>query len=149
MKLRTELPEFPDNLKWLNGHVKKERIIGEVPLLIHFWSVSCNLCKGASETLNKWRSLYDDKFKIVSIHMPLTEEDVDVRLIRESANQLKITNPIYLDHDLILTKTFQNRYVPAYYLFDKKGLLRHYQSGENGMRMLEKRLNFLINERKR
>ena len=57
-----------------------------------------------------------------------------------------MTNPIYLDHDLVVSRKFQNRIVPSFYLFDKKGLLRHIQSGEKGFKMLEKRLVLLMKD---
>lgn len=146
MRLREELPEFSDGLKWINGKVTKGQIIGELPVLIHFWSVSCNLCENSVETINKWKNIYRGKFKIVSVHMPRTKEDVDDQLIRSIISKWKMTHPVCIDHDLIVTKTFQNRIVPSFYLFDKKGTLRHYQVGENGMQMMERRLKLLINE---
>ncbi|QFF98312.1 TlpA family protein disulfide reductase [Psychrobacillus glaciei] len=148
MKLREEFPELPRHLQWVNGQVTKEQIIGDVPVLIQFWSISCNQCKSTMVHLHKWKSLYGDRFKIISIHMPRTIEDANDYLIYQTAMQMNMTYPICLDHELIVTKIFQNRIVPAYYLFDKKGLLRHYQSGESGMQMLERRLILLMNEQK-
>ncbi|WP_391120650.1 redoxin domain-containing protein [Psychrobacillus sp. L3] len=148
MKLREEFPEFPRRLQWINGQVTKEQIIGDVPVLIQFWSVSCNQCKSTMAYLHKWKGLYGERFKIISIHMPRTTEDANDYLVCQTAMQMNMTNPICLDHELVVTKMFQNRIVPAYYLFDKKGLLRHYQSGESGMQMLERRLILLMNEQK-
>ena len=149
MRLREELPEFSRDLQWINGRVTKEQIIGEVPVLIHFWSVSCNFCKNSAGTINKWKNLYSGRFKIVSVHMPRLEVDKDDQLIQSTASLWKMTHPICIDHDLIVTKAFQNRIVPAFLLFDKNGLLRHSQSGENGMQMLERRLTQLMNEQKK
>jgi thiol-disulfide isomerase/thioredoxin len=149
MKLREELPEFPRRLQWINGQITNEQIKGDVPVLIHFWSISCNSCINAMGYINKWKSLYGDRFKIISIHMPRTSEDINDYLIKQTAYQLNLTNPICLDHELLVTKLFKNRTVPAYYLFDKKALLRHYQSGEQGMQMLERRLIYLMNEQKK
>lgn len=147
MKLREELPDFSRDIKWMNGKQTKEQLIGEVPLLVHFWSVSCNLCKTSVEKINKWKVLYSGKFKIVSVHMPRKQEDIDEQLIQVLTKKWNMSHPVCLDHQLIVTKAFQNRIVPSFYLFDKNGLLRHVQSGENGMHMLEKRLTLLMKEK--
>lgn len=149
MKLREELPEFSSDLKWFNRQVTKEKIIGDIPVLVHFWSVSCKLCKGSMVTLNKWKNSYENKFNIVSVHMPRTKEDTNEQLIRSTIDGWNMTHPVCLDHDLIVSNIYQNRIVPAFYLFDKSGLLRHYQVGENGMQMLERRLKLLMNEPKK
>jgi thiol-disulfide isomerase/thioredoxin len=146
LKLREGLPEFSPNLQWLNERVTREQLIGKLPILVHFWSVSCHSCKGAIPIMNYWNEKYNGKLNIVSVHMPRTIQDVDVQMIQTISQQLNIQHPICLDHHLEVTKTYQNRFVPSYFLFDKKGLLRHYQSGENGMRMLENKLIRMMNE---
>jgi len=45
-----------------------------------------------------------------------------------------------------LTEAFENQYVPAYYVFDREGKLRHFQAGGSGMKMLEKRVNRVLDE---
>ncbi|MFJ8066542.1 TlpA family protein disulfide reductase [Psychrobacillus sp. NPDC096426] len=147
MRLREELPEFSTDMKWLNGHVTKANLIGEVPTLVHFWSISCHLCENTFRIIAKWKNTHGKKFQLVGIHMPRSKDDINNALIHEKANQLNMTNPIALDHDLIVSKEYANRTVPSFYLFDKHGLLRHVQSGENGFKLLEKRLILLMNER--
>ncbi|WP_342600503.1 TlpA disulfide reductase family protein [Psychrobacillus sp. FSL H8-0483] len=149
MRLREELPEFSRTTQWMNGNVTKLNLIGEVPILVHFWSVSCHVCEGAFKIINDWKRIYGDKFKLVGVHMPRSKEDVNNRLIQAKAFQMNMTNPICLDHNLEITQKYQNRVVPTYYLFDKQGLLRHIQIGELGLKMLEKRLVLLMNESKK
>lgn len=147
MRLREELPEFSSDVEWLNGQVTKGNLIGEVPTLVHFWSISCHLCENTFGIIAKWKKLYGENFNLVGIHMPRSKDDLNDRLIREMANRLRMSHPIGLDHNLNVTKKYGNRVVPAFYLFDKHGLLRHVQSGENGFKLLEKRLMLLMNER--
>ena len=149
MKLRTKLPPFPTDAKWINGQLDNEKLIGEKPVLVYFWSVSCSLCGGAYNYIKHWKVKYEGKFSLVGIHMPRSKEDLHEQRIKEAVQNGGMEDSIYLDHELILTKQYQNRIVPSFYLFDKKGLLRHIQSGEKGMMMLEKRLQMLINENKK
>lgn len=62
------------------------------------------------------------------------------------AEEHEIIQPIFVDGEYKLTEAFENQYVPAYYIFDREGNLRHYQAGGNVMKMLEKRVIRLVDE---
>lgn len=146
MKLRTKLPSFPMDPRWINGQINNDRLIGEKPVLVYFWSVSCSLCGGAYNNIRLWKEKYKENFHVVGIHMPRSRDDLFEKPILDAIQRGRMKDSIYLDHELIVTNQFQNRVVPSFYLFDKKGLLRHMQAGEKGMMMVEKRLFMLINE---
>ena len=146
MKLREPMPELVGATEWLNGEVSKEQLIGEKPTLIHFWSISCHLCKEAMPNVNKFRDDYRDKLNVLAVHMPRSENDLKIEDIKKVAAEHEITQPIYIDSELKLNDAFENQYVPAYYVFDKDGNLRHFQAGGSGMKMLEKRVNRVLDE---
>lgn len=146
MKLREPMPELTDATAWLNGEVSREELIGEKPSLIHFWSISCHLCKEAMPLVNQFRDQYESRLNVVAVHMPRSENDLSIEKIKEAATEHGITQPIYVDNDHKLTEAFENQYVPAYYVFDRDGKLRHFQAGGSGMKMLEKRVNRVLEE---
>lgn len=146
MKLREQMPELTGATEWLNGQVTKEELIGEKPTLIHFWSISCHLCKEAMPQVNEFRDQYKDKLHVIAVHMPRSEKDLNLDEIKKVAEQHNIAQPIFVDSDHKLTDAFENQYVPAYYVFDKTGQLRHFQAGGSGMKMLEKRVNRVLAE---
>jgi thiol-disulfide isomerase/thioredoxin len=146
MKLRAPMPELSGATEWLNGEVTREQLIGEKPTLIHFWSVSCHLCKEAMPNVNKFRDDYKDQLNVIAVHMPKSEDDLELELIKKVAAEHEITQPIFVDSEHKLTDSFENQYVPAYYVFDKEGNLRHFQAGGGGMKMLEKRVNRVLDE---
>mgnify|MGYP001770211771 CR=1 FL=1 len=146
MKLREPMPELTGATAWLNGEVTKEQLIGEKPTLIHFWSISCHLCKEAMPKVNEFRDQYKDKLNVVAVHMPRSEKDLNIDDVKKVAEEHGITQPIFVDNEHKLTDAFQNQYVPAYYVFDKNGVLRHFQAGGSGMKMLEKRVNRVLAE---
>ncbi|TDL80112.1 TlpA disulfide reductase family protein [Peribacillus frigoritolerans] len=146
MKLREQMPELNGAAEWLNGQQTKEDLIGEKPTLIHFWSVSCHLCKEAMPQVNEFRDQYKDKLNVVAVHMPRSEDDLNLEDIKKTAAEHDITQPIFVDSEHKLTDAFDNQYVPAYYVFDKTGALRHFQAGGSGMKMLEKRVNRVLAE---
>lgn len=147
MRLRSTMPELDGASNWLNGYVTRSELIGEKPTLIHFWSVSCPQCKDAMGMVNKFRDQYKGQLNVVSVHMPRSKSDTDLEQIEKVAAKFKIFEPIYVDNFLTLTKAFDNQYVPAYYVFDKFGVLRHYQSGGKGLKMVHTIINRLVNER--
>lgn len=149
MRLREPMPELEGATAWLNGQVTKDELVGEKPTLIHFWSVSCHLCKEAMPDVNDFRDKYKEDLNVVAVHMPRSEDDLDLDQIKEVAAEHDISQPIFVDSEMKLTDAFDNEHVPAYYVFDKDGQLRHFQAGGSGMKMLEKRVNRVLDEMKR
>lgn len=146
MKLRAPMPDLTGATSWINGEVTKSQLIGTKPTLIHFWSVSCGLCKEAMPEVNNFRDQYKKDLNVIAVHMPRSEKDMDLKEIKKIAAEHDITQPIFVDNDMTLTDAFDNQYVPAYYVFDKEGQLRHFQAGGSGMKMLEKRVNRVLDE---
>ncbi|WP_096188310.1 TlpA family protein disulfide reductase [Evansella halocellulosilytica] len=144
MKLREEMPELEGATEWLNGQVTKDELVGDKPTLIHFWSVSCGLCKEAMPDVNEFRDEFEDELNVISVHMPRSEKDLDLEVIKAMAQGHDITQPTFVDSEHKLTDAFENQYVPAYYVFDKEGKLRHFQAGGGGMKMLRKRVNRVL-----
>jgi thiol-disulfide isomerase/thioredoxin len=141
------MPELSDAKEWLNGEVSREDLVGENPTLVHFWSISCHLCKKVMPQINDFRDKYKGKLNVMAVHMPRSEEDLNLEEIQHVATEHEMTHPIYVDRlEHLLTNRFENQYVPAYYLFDKEGMLRHFLIGGGGMNMLEKRIIRLLNE---
>ncbi|WP_404452445.1 redoxin domain-containing protein [Virgibacillus necropolis] len=145
MRLRAEMPELDGATKWFNSNeINKSDLIGNKPTLIHFWSVSCGLCKEAMPNVNEFRDEYKDELNVIAVHMPRSEKDLDLDQIKEVADEHDISQPIFVDNDHKLTDAFENQYVPAYYVFDDEGKLRHFQAGGGGMKMLRKRVNRVL-----
>lgn len=149
MKLRTQMPELSGATAWLNGEATKSELVGQKPTLIHFWSISCHMCKESMPDVNNFRDQYKEELNVIAVHMPRSEDDLDLEEIKAVAAEHDITQPIFVDGDLKLNDTFENQYVPAYYVFDKDGQLRHFQAGGSGMKMLEKRVNRVLDEMKK
>jgi thioredoxin-related protein len=96
--------------------------------------------------VNQFREQFKDKLNVVAVHMPRSENDLNIEEIKQVAAEHGITQPIFVDSEHKLTDKFENQYVPAYYVFDREGKLRHFQAGGSGMKMLEKRVNRVLDE---
>lgn len=140
------MPELDGATAWINGVKTKADLVGEKMTLIHFWSVSCGMCKEAIPKINQLRDDFRQNLNVIAVHLPRSEEDYNVELVKSNAQQYKMTQSIYVDNDSKLTSALGRDYVPAYFIFDKEGRLRHYQAGKGSMIMLERRISRLLNE---
>lgn len=145
MRLRSELPEFQGVTEWVNGETNKEQLQGK-PVLVHFWAVSCHMCKESLPNINEWIEKYKDEYnlEVIGVHMPRSEKDTEIDPVKETIAQYELKHPIIIDNGHAVTDAFENEYVPAFYLFDEKSQLRHFQAGEKGLKMVEQRLNKIL-----
>src|ERR671921_1509664 len=140
MRIGTELPSFDGATEWLNatGAAAEAKAEGR-PTLVHFWSVSCGICKENLPRVSQWRDeRAAEGLRVVAVHMPRYEADTDAEAVREAVATYNITEPCAVDNEHRLRDAFQNEqgYVPAYYLFDAEGRLRGFAAGEFGLKVI-------------
>jgi thiol-disulfide isomerase/thioredoxin len=140
MRIGTELPSLEGATEWFNatGARAAEEAKGH-PTLVHFWSVSCGLCKENMPRLSEWREARAaEGLRVIAVHMPRYEADADVEAVRDAVAEYEITEPCAVDNEHRLRDAFQNEqgYVPAYYLFDAEGKLRGFAAGEYGLKVI-------------
>jgi thiol-disulfide isomerase/thioredoxin len=141
MRIGTQMPALEGATEWFNGtgaHAASES--EGRPTLVHFWSVSCGICKENMPKVADWRERFKDAgFRVIAVHMPRYEADTDVEAVREAVATYNIIEPCAVDNEHLLREAFQNEhgYVPAYYLFDAEGKLKSFAAGERGLEMLK------------
>lgn len=136
LRTGTPLPELIGATEWVNGVATTADLIGK-PVLIHFWATSCHLCHDNMPTVQEWRKKYEAQgLQLVAIHMPRQEEDMDVEAVKKAIVEMGIEEPCAIDNAHTLGETFQSQYWPAYFLFDKQGLLRSRAAGDAGVSLL-------------
>jgi thiol-disulfide isomerase/thioredoxin len=140
MRIGTPLPSLEGATEWLSGSAEAALKDAEGrPVLIHFWSVSCGMCKDNLPSVAEWREKYREAgLRTIAIHMPRYPEDTNVEAVRETVEKYGITEPRAVDNDHKLRDAFQNEhgYVPAYYLFDEQHKLKSFAAGEYGTKVM-------------
>jgi thiol-disulfide isomerase/thioredoxin len=148
MRIGSPLPSFAGATEWLAGSADEALHDAEGrPVLIHFWSVSCGMCKDNLPRVAEWRENYASAGLVtIAIHMPRYPEDTNVDAVREAAGKYAITEPLAVDNEHKLRDAFQNEngYVPAYYLFDGQHKLKSFAAGEYGTKVMEPALERLL-----
>lgn len=141
MRIGTEMPGLDGATEWFGAtQAHAEAEMAGHPTLVHFWAVSCGICKQNLPRINEWRDQKRDQgLRVIAVHMPRYEADTDVEAVREAISKYNITEPCAVDNEHKLRDAFQNEqgYVPAYYLFDGEGKLKMFAAGENGVKMLQ------------
>jgi hypothetical protein len=152
MKVNSQLPSFEGATEWLNLATAdaRESISRETkgrPTLVHFWSINSQLSRNnfsqVAELRNRGKR---DGLRAIAVHIPNSEAEKDAQTVREAIAKLQLTEPCALDNEHKLRDAFFNgpSLVPAYYLFDTEGNLRSFSDGQDGLDILEDRLDRML-----
>ncbi len=148
MRIGTEMPTLDGATEWFGGtQAHAEAEAKGRPTLVHFWSVSCGICKENMPRVSEWREgRREEGLRVIAVHMPRYEADTDVEAVREAISKYDITEPCAVDNEHKLRDAFHNEhgYVPAYYLFDAQGKLKSFAAGERGLDMLASALQRML-----
>lgn len=148
MRINTPMPTFDGATEWINGDLNDVLAGSPARLtLIHFWSLSCGICKENLPRVSEWREAHKDSgLRVVAVHMPRYPADVDADAVREAIRTYDITEACAVDNEHKLRDAFQNDqgFVPAYYLFDAEGKLRGFAAGERGIDLIAPTLKRLL-----
>lgn len=148
MRIGAEMPRLDGATEWLGAtQAYAEAEAKGHPTIVHFWSVSCGICKENLPRIGQWRDEGREQgLRVIAVHMPRYESDTDVEAVREAFSKYQITEPCAVDNEHKLREAFKNDqgYVPAYYLFDADGKLRSFAAGERGLDLLKATLNRVL-----
>jgi len=145
MRIGDAMPELDGATTWLNGSPEdiQEQIKGK-PTLVHFWAVSCGICKDKMPQLQDLIKKYEPLgLHAIAVHMPRYEADTDLDTVNEAMTANGITEPVAVDSLHKLKDAFLNEqgWVPVYYLFDAEGKLKTRAAGEFGIGVLQTALD--------
>src|SRR5260221_14561201 len=80
MRIGTPMPSLEGATEWFNGSA--EEALKETeghPVLVHFWSLSCGMCKENLPRVAEWREQYRAAgLRLIAIHMPRYPADTDL-----------------------------------------------------------------------
>ena len=148
LRIGSDLPSFEGATDWVNSPEKSIEIPNGSPVLVHFWSVSCGLCK---DNLPKVAEIRDQRknqgLNVVAVHMPRYPEDMNREAVLKAIEQYQITEACAIDDEHKLRDAFGNDhgYVPAYYVFNADGKLKGFAAGANGLSLVMPALDRVLN----
>lgn len=141
-------PEFVGITKWLNNDkpLTMEELRGKV-ILIDFWTYTCINCIRTLPHVTGWYEKYKDQgLVVVGVHTPEFEFEKKTENVEQAIKQYKITYPVAQDNDYETWNAYANRYWPAKYLIDAKGVIRYTHFGEGKYEETEEAIQALLKE---
>ena len=139
------MPSLEGATTWFNGSLEDTmRQIRGNPVLVHFWAVSCGICKVKMPQLNEIKRKYGELgLKTVAVHMPRYEADTDLDTVNQAIADNEISEVCAVDSLQKVKDAFLNEqgWVPVYYLFDAEGKLKTRAAGEFGVSVLQTALD--------
>ncbi|MDX1933514.1 MAG: TlpA disulfide reductase family protein [Capsulimonadales bacterium] len=145
LRIGTELPSLDGATEWQGGSVERDTLTGS-PTLVHFWSVSCYICKNNLPTLEEWQKTYGPKgLKVVAIHAPRAEDETDTERVKSVREEFGMTEPCAVDNTFALADRFEiGGLWPHYFLFGNDGKLKSRAAGNAGLTMIGTALKKLL-----
>ena len=111
--------------------------LSDKPILVLFWSISCQDCKIVLRNFMQKEWYLSDAFDIVSVHMPRSKKDTNELELKQFCEERKISFPVLIDNELHFSTIFRNQFVPTIYIFSKDKVLLGKVNGSNPFRRLE------------
>jgi thiol-disulfide isomerase/thioredoxin len=101
--------------------------------MVEFWTYGCINCRNVLPALKSMHHDYKDRgLVILGVHSPEFNHERNLANVRRAVKDLGVTYPVVIDNDFANWRRYRNRYWPALYLVDKRGVIRHTQIGEGG-----------------
>ncbi len=132
---------------WLNSKpLKLAELKGKV-VLVEFWTFGCSNCRNVEPYVKTWHQKYADKgLVIIAVHAPEFSYERVLANVQRYIRDHAISYPVAIDNDFTTWKRYNNRYWPAMYLIDKRGVIRYLRVGEGGYRQTEQQIVELLEE---
>ena len=143
-------PEIVGIQQWFNTPHDKPLTIaglkGKV-ILVDFWAYSCINCQRSLPHIVNWYNTYKSLgFEVIGVHSPEYAFEKVPANVKDGAARFNIDYPVALDNDLSTWTNYRNRYWPADYLIDAKGIVRQVSLGEGGYGTTESHIRELLLE---
>ncbi len=147
MKIGDSMPALDGpGVTWLGDGPGAASAPGAVTL-VHFFSVSCELCKTQLPQVVAWRDrTFTGRLRVIGVHMPRYPEDVDLPRVKAVVEEYRLTHPVAADDEHTITDRFANEFVPSYYTFDRDGKLAHKKAGETAPKFVEQAIERALAE---
>jgi len=141
-------PEFPPDLRWLNvAFLRMDKQLGRNAVLVEFWDFARVNSLRTLPYLKAWHARYGDMgLRVVTVQSPGYSFGHDVDATTRAIEALDIDNPVVLDPNLELWRTYGNKGWPGRYLFDRRGMLRYIHYGEGDYLDCERAIQELLLE---
>lgn len=139
-------PEITNDV-WLNSSPLRLADLKDKVVMVEFWTFGCYNCRNVEPYVKEWHRKYMDQgLVVIGVHSPEFPHEQDIEKVKEYVSKHDIRYAVPIDNDFSTWNRFGNRYWPAMYLIDKRGVIRYVRVGEGGYRETERLIQTLLDE---
>jgi thiol-disulfide isomerase/thioredoxin len=132
---------------WLNGKPATFAELKGKVVMVEFWTFGCYNCRNVEPYVRQWHRKYKEQgFVVIGVHSPEFSYEKDIEKIKKYLRDHEIDYAVPVDNDFETWNRYGNRYWPALYLIDKKGVIRSVRIGEGGYQDTERLIQRLLAE---
>jgi thiol-disulfide isomerase/thioredoxin len=135
------------NATWLNGAPLRIADLRGKVVMVEFWTFGCYNCRNVEPYVKQWYQQYKDQgFMVIGVHSPEFSHEREVENVQRYMKEHDIRFAVPIDNDFLTWNAYGNRYWPAMYLIDKRGIIRYVKVGEGGYQETERQIQALLRE---
>jgi hypothetical protein len=98
-------------------------------------------------SLRGWHAEYGPEgLVVIGNHYPEFDYEADLENLKQAIERLEIDYPVAQDNDGLTWRAYRNRYWPALFLIDKRGVIRYHHIGEGRYEETEAAIQALLAE---
>lgn len=147
LSTKTTMVDFPPMTEWVNSAPLSLDQLKNKVTLIYFWKSSCYECINNFAFLRYLHHYYDYLgLTLVAVHVPEYDFERSTDSVQKIAERLKVSFPIAVDKDKILSNQFQVYQYPAFYLFDGRNRLREVHASQYAYQTITNDVQKLLQE---
>lgn len=135
------------NSTWLNSEPLRFVDLKGKVVLVEFWTLGCYNCRNVEPYVKQWHQQYAEQgFVVIGVHSPEFLHEREVENVKRYMKEHGIRFAVPIDNDFSTWNRYGNRYWPAMYLIDKRGIIRYIKVGEGGYSETERQIQTLLAE---
>jgi len=132
---------------WLNSEPRRMSDLRAKVVLVEFWTFGCYNCRNVEPHVKEWHQPNaEDRLVVIGVHSPEFTYERSVENVKRHVHEHDIRYPVAIDNDFATWNRFGNRYWPAMYLIDKRGIIRYVRVGEGGYTETDRMIRRLLAE---
>ncbi|MFV1993214.1 MAG: redoxin domain-containing protein [Acidiferrobacterales bacterium] len=126
------LPEFTQTNQnaWLNSKPLQVNDLKGKVVLMDIWTFECWNCYRSFPWLKQIEKNFPADLQVIGIHTPEFAHEKIRKNVVAKTREFGLAHPVMMDNDFAYWKALNNRYWPAFYVIDKKGIIRGRYIGE-------------------
>lgn len=134
--------------QWFNTAPLDEAALKGRVVLVEFWTYGCWNCRNVEPFVKRWYDRYrNEGLVVLGVHTPEFDQEENLENVAAYLRKRAISHPVAADNDHANWNRFKNRYWPAFYLRDRKGIVRYVHFGEGRYRETETMIQRLLAEK--